>query len=266
MAEEAKKPWFHFRTLSRDVVGHLIAYALIGIGSLLLSLIASVKISDVLLLSSGERAILIIAVCTLVSGLLLYFILRKRKRKNIPQFLPTKSDFYVLEKEFTHEYLEKEKIKHTRRWKLRAVRDGVSSFTDKFFWTGHTYTFRSTIDEHRVISAGNRNLFDIYIYQFDRVLKNGQEISIEVEWILEGKHKHFVSTPIEEPTDLLIMKIIFPHEWNITKVLLDESGTLASKVPDSQKEVALERGMYKWAISNPKLLHHYEIKWNLNNK
>lgn len=261
MSEEKRRRLLDLSDLPSKIIVSLVIHILVAIGLYLFSLVIAVKISDLLEFSHTEKLTLVISFSLLVFGAIFYFF-RRRYRKNIPQFNAMPSDFEVLEKEFTHQYLEKEKIIHTRRWKLRALREGLSEFKDKYFWTGGKSEMKTTKEDHRVTPNGTINLYDYYIYHFDRVLKRNDIIEIEVQWVLYGPHKCFMSTPIEEPTGKLILTIIFPIEWNIKRIFKIISTLQASKVSD-QTEVEIKNGTYTWTVSNPKLAHHYEFKWTL---
>jgi len=263
MSQSQEKPrrLFNFSELPSKIVVTLVIHILLALTTYLISLFAAIRASYLFKLSHFEMLLLIVAVSLLVLAVIFYFF-RHRYAKNIPQFDATFSDFDVIEKEFTHQYLEKEKIIHTRRWKLKALRNGLDNFKDKFFWTGGKWEIKCNKEDHRITPNGNINLYEYYIYHFDRVLKKNDIIEIEVEWVLVGPHKWFMSTPIEEPTERLVLNIIFPLEWNIKKVHKIISTLQASKISD-QTEVELKHGNYSWAVKKPKLLHHYELKWAL---
>jgi hypothetical protein len=256
-----RKKFLDIRELPSKIIITIIIHILTAIGGELISVFAAIKIANILRLSATEKWLLITAISALVLAFIFYMF-RKRYAKNIPQFDATLPDFDVLEREFTHQYIEKEKIIHTRRYKVRALRNGLEIFYDKFFWTGGKSVYKTTKEGHRITPNGNRNLYEYYIYHFDRSLKKGDIIEMEVEWELYGPHKCFMSTPIEEPTEKLIMTIIFPLEWNMKKIIRVSSGIQASKIP-SESEVELKQGRDTWIIPEPKLFHHYEMKWIL---
>jgi hypothetical protein len=262
MAEKEKKSIFSFSEMSQKLLISYILHILSSLGGFLLSTFTAVKVSEILELTSFQKIIVISAVICLSIALIIY-IFRLKYKKNTPQFEAINSDFEVLEKEFTHEYLEREKIKHIRKWTLKAQRNGLTSFSDKYFWTGGAHTVRLTNDDYKYVPLGDRNLYNIYACYFDRTLKKGEIVEVEVEWELNGPHKCFFSTSIEEPTEKLIMNIIFPREWNISKAVIDVAAIQGPKIPSSQKNVTLNNGAYKWDIHKPKLAHCYEVKWAL---
>lgn len=248
------------KKIPAKIVVQLIMYIIGQIGIAILTGISSFKITELLKFNFTQSVLIAVAVTLIVSAIL-FFLLKRKYKKFQPYFEITFPDFYILEKEYVHEYLEKERIRHIRRLKLKSMRDGLNSFNDKFCWTGESYTIKAIPRGHRVLEAGTKNLFHCYIYQFDRVLKKNDTILIETEWMLKGKHKYFFSNPIEEPTGLLKMKIRFPEEWGVDKVMCDISPLLGAKIPLEQIKRTLTRGEYVWEVKDPKLYHCYEISW-----
>lgn len=258
-----KKPSF-FRELSGKVLVSLITHVLLASGLLLMTWVGTLRAGELFSFSPLQQTLLTVSAVLLVLGAAGYFFYR-RYSKHVPRFDRPAFDFYVLEKEFTHEYLDPLCIRHTRRWVVKALRNGLDAFPDKYCWSGERAEMQATIEGHRVIKSGFRNVFTLYQYQFGRALKKGSTVEIEVQFMLYGTHKYFISTPIEEPTDTLFMTIIFPPHWGVRKVMLDIapiSGSKKNARPEEEAEVV--RGRYKWVVQKPKLMHHYEMKWHLN--
>ena len=177
-----------------------------------------------------------------------------------------KTDFEILEKVITHEYTSKDKLIHRRKFRLLALKDGLESYFDKFFWSGDDFTMRTEISGHQVALNGKISLYDRYEYKFGKKLQKNEEIEIEVIWELNNSSQKaipFFSTTIEEPTRVLIMILKITPSMGVNKVVCYTSSTVGAKQPIESEELNTDRdGDYSWKIENPKLLHYYEINWS----
>jgi len=194
-------------------------------------------------------------------AILIFILLFQRLNRHIPNFPVIESDFQILEEEITHKIISKTEYIHTRRYKLKAKRNGLGRYTDKFMWTGGDFEISSGDDQHTVLMSRKLNVFDTYIIDFDRTYNKNEIIEAVVEWKLFGEGRPFISTQIEEPTNKLIMNVVFGTGVGVSKVTFDENYIQAAKRTLKHIQLELKNNCASQTINNPKLLHLYEINW-----
>ncbi len=197
----------------------------------------------------------------ILAAVLIFIILYQRLNKNMPNFPVIESDFQILEEEITHKVIKKTEYIHIRRYKLKAKRNGLARYTDKFLWTGDNFEIYSGDDIHTVILSKKINVFNTYIIDFDRTYNKNDIIDATVEWKLYGEGRPFISTQIEEPTNKLIMNVEFNKDLNIKQVTFDECYIQAAKRTLKHIDLEIKNYCVSQTINNPKLLHTYELNW-----
>jgi hypothetical protein len=210
-----------------------------------------------------ELGLMIIILVFIVS--LSSYIIYRRRNKKLPDFNPIDCNFQMLREERVHRWLNKTEYIHKRRYTLKALRTGLTSYKDKFQWTGIEYTLSGGTKDYTVERVEtSKNVFDQYIFKFKTPLNKGDVIEVEATWKAKGPAKPFFSTTIEEPTDLLVMSVMLFMESNIKEVNCEIESYKGARVPNEIKKEKLNSdGEFIWQIKNPKLLHHYEINWNI---
>ena len=209
--------------------------------------------------------VLAAVVVVLLIGIASYIIYR-RSNKRLPHFDVMDCNFKMLKEERVHKWTDVDNYTHIRRYKLKALKGGLTNYTDKFQWTGSEYTLAGGNHKYKVIKQEDtKNVFDVYDFKFTTPLKKGDEIEVEARWTAKGPAKPFFSTTIEEPTDLLVMTVMLYPGSGVTKINCDIESYKGARVPlVSQEETLNSDGEYTWSIPNPKLLYHYEINWKLS--
>ena len=198
--------------------------------------------------------------------LLILFLIR-RFSSTIPHYPRVRPKFLILEKEIIFEYRSKTKMTYRRRYKLQALRDDLSTFQDKYRWTGSgTATLSTAIPEHRVQDTERLNVWQFYEVNFGRALQRGEIIEIEVVWQLEDpeeKAVHFCSATVDEPTKLLTMTLRIPPELGVRTVQQEVAMSIGARHIIQSESANLNRmGELSWRINKPRLLHYYEIRWD----
>ncbi|MDB5225988.1 MAG: hypothetical protein JWN78_181 [Bacteroidota bacterium] len=181
----------------------------------------------------GEYKWWIFALLICISTII-FINLYKRYNQFIPSFSKFDFNFLLLEYELTHVYIERYKLLHRRRYKIKALKNGLEAYTERFLWSGGKYEMKNLNKAQQLIELGNENLFTQYQVKFNHTLKRGDIEEVELEWILYDEDKKalpFVSTPIKEPTELLIINIEFPLHFKITDVESEVSYSQGSKIP-----------------------------------
>jgi hypothetical protein len=258
--QNSEKNWLNaFKNLQLSVIAEIIAGLIVVV---ITTTLAPKIFSSLANFTILEKTLLGLLIATIL-GFVVYNFRRIRNRY-IPNFGSVDFDFEIIEKEITHRYLSQNKLVHKRKWILKALRNGLTFYTDRFNWTGGNSIMRTDINGHQVIKTGTKNVFDEYNYKFHRALNKNEIIEIEVIWELdnnESKAIPFFSTPINEPTHLLKMNFEIPPTLGVKKVVCEICGTSAQKILKTS-EVELDReGKYTWRVPNPKLFHQYEVNW-----
>lgn len=193
------------------------------------------------------------------------YIIYRRSNKRLPHFDTMDCNFKMLKEERVHKWIDKDNYIHKRRYKLKALKGGLTNYTDKFQWTGTEYKLSGGNHEYTVkLQDDSKNVFDVYDFKFTTPLKKGDEIEVEAMWTAKGPAKPFFSTTIEEPTDLLVMTLMLYPGCGVTKINCDTESYKGARVPIvSKKETLNSDGEFIWQVKNPKLLYHYEINWKV---
>lgn len=208
---------------------------------------------------------LMISTSVLIILIVSYLIYRK-KNKRIPIYAPIECDFHVIREERVHKWLNETDYIHKRRYELKALRNGLTEYVDKFQWTGKEYSL-SGGDRYYSIEEDkqSRNVFTVYHFKFQRPMKKGETIRLEATWTAKGPAKPFFSTTIEKPTDTLVMSVMLFPESGVTEVNCEECSNIGAMLPiDNTIQKLNSDGEYVWELK-PKILHHYEINWTENN-
>jgi len=213
-------------------------------------------------------------VLTIVFFIVLFIVfIAGLKRKYILCPRP-RSDFKLLEKEIAYKYLDEKHMEYTKRLRLKALRSGLDRYPDRYSWTGSgTVNLRTSIDNQDVKLTKRRNVWQLYDVYFGRPLNKGEEIEVKVIWNLYDEKSTalpFASSTVEEPLDLLKIKIILPDKLKPQYASCVTTLSLGGvKTPISSFEKPFnEKGEneVEWIIKKPKLLHTYEISWEIKYK
>lgn len=201
-----------------------------------------------------------------MSGLI-FIVLYQRYYRYRPTFPALDFDFRIIEKEISYEYKDKTHITYRKRCLLKSLRDNLDVYYDKYHWTGlGRIDVKSAIKEHQYRETVNKNVWRFYEIRLQKSLKRGEEIETELIFDLEdidNKAVPFLSATIEEPTDLLLMSISLPHSLGVREATCESSTGIGARRPFLSKTVPIDRnGQVKWSIKEPRLLHHYEVRWS----
>lgn len=215
---------------------------------------------------TGLEITLMVTICIVVIVVISYVVYR-RSNKKLPIYNPLECDFKMIREERIHRWLNENDYVHKRRYTLKSLRNGLTEYVDKFQWTGTEYTLTGGTSDYTIEKdVCTKNVFNLYHFKFTTALKKGDEIEVEATWKAKGPAKPFFSTTIEEPTDILVMCVQLYPESGIKEVNCEIESYKGAKWPNEKKKEKLDSdGEYRWTVKNPKLLHHYEINWQLNN-
>ena len=210
---------------------------------------------------------LMVALSALVIAIFAIMLYRASNNAR-PSFTIIETDSNLITKEVVHRWITYDSLIHSRKFTVKSNRNGLREFSDKFAWTGDDYEMRQGEGEYRLeLSDKRRNIFNQYLFKFGKMLNKNETIRIEANWTLTNRSRKaapFVSTTIEEPTELLVIELELNPEFGVKKVNLETSGYKGAKIPFGEEIVELDsNGRFEWRIERPKLLHHYEINWEM---
>ncbi len=256
----------YFKELSFKLAVELSKWILLAIVGVIISYITPILLTNRFIVLSEFKILTYIVVVSVM--IIIFIILYQKYNKFRPNLPRIDSHFLILERELTHIWHNENVIEHKRRFVLQALQHGLDNYTDKFVWTGGDFKIKSGIIQHKVNLIEKRNFFDIYEVKFDKVLRKGDIIEIEIVWDLynnDKKARPYFSVTIEEPTKNLILNLGIDPKFNVKEILTETSYVRGSKIPLNYKTIKLDReGKAKWEINNPKLLYTYEIKWKFH--
>lgn len=207
----------------------------------------------------------------IIVGLILFSLIEgvaeifRRFNKLQPRFPKVDAEFEILELRLIYDHREKNKMVYTKRKKLRALRNGMKAYEDRYNWTGKGLDVFKCINSLQTIAkTERRSTWQFYEVKFHKTLRKGAEIDVDVEWILEDledKAIPFMSATIEEPTKLLSLKVIFPEGLKVDSVIEEEAPFIGSKNPFYNEEKKVVGKEHEFKPKKVNLLHHYELRW-----
>ena len=197
----------------------------------------------------------------------LFLILYQKLSRFHPTFPRLDFDFHILEKEISYEYKDKSRMVYRKRVLVKALRNSLDAYYDKYQWTGSgNVKISSAIKEHQFRETIRKNVWQFYEIRFQKTLSKKETMETELIWELEDtamKAVPFFSATIEEPTDFLKLNLSLPAELGVKELTCEISSGIGAKKPFSSKTIQLDRnGKATWEIRKPKLLYHYEMKWS----
>jgi hypothetical protein len=176
-------------------------------------------------------------------------------------------DFEQIEREVSFRYGSSGEYAYRKRILLRALRQGLDCYHDKFKWTGTTPpNIHSAIEDQAVHLTAQKAVWQIYEVRFPRTLNKGEQIETDVVFDLRDEDhsfQPFISTHIEGPTKKLTMKLQVHPALGITHAFCEISSGMGARVPYFTEEKSVDRsGQVTWPIDSPKMHHYYELRWN----
>jgi len=161
-------------------------------------------------------------------------------------------------------------MEYIKRIKLKALKAGLDRYTDKYHWTGSgKVQLTASIPGQRVVETIKRRVWQLYDVHFERPLNKGDIQETEVVWDLydeKGTAVPFASTIVEEPLDLLKIKIILPTNLAPREASCTETPSFGLSRPTSSFSKPFRRGEVEWVVKSPRLWYTYEIAWHLQRR
>ena len=203
-----------------------------------------------------------IALGTLGSLILLKVYFGYKYHEALPK---VQHDFEEVSRSISFQYLDIHHITYIKEIVLRARRQGLSSYIDKFRWTGESVPeIRSDIRGQTVRLTHQKSVWQFYQIDFDRSLNKGEAVTTRLIFhIVDQTHSFhpFISTNIEEPTKHLALELRVPPELGVTYVTCEISSCIGARVPFFTKTISVDtNGVARWE-EIPKMHHYYEMQW-----
>ena len=181
---------------------------------------------------------------------------------------PPSADVELLLKEIVYEcFPDGQTMRQRKRFRLRALRDGVSSFPDRYKWTGQgKCAVRSITPAFRVTNERKVEFWDYFDVAFPHPLRKGESVEFTVQWDLYDEKRSavpFLSTMIDFPTEHLIMKVKLPKDLAPKYAMAHEFRDYIDTLPISTQELHWNptTESLEYEVYSPKLYHKYMIRW-----
>ena len=196
-----------------------------------------------------------------------FFVYRRKRRKFRPKFDAIESDFVIEQLEIRYQWKSPHEIIYTRQYRLRALKNDVERFTDKFRWSGNGKCHvNSSVSQHKIDRHSPDSLYDRFDICFDRPYQKDQLIHTGAIWHLDDlkcESRPFISRTIYEPTEELMLTVELPAAWGIENVSIWESPCAGAKKNVKADTLLVTNGKCSWPPQKPlKLMHHYEMRWH----
>jgi len=213
---------------------------------------------------------ILVSILSIVVLLIIYRHVRE-KIKSLSlvysHFVKGRSNVKILLKEIIYQYFpDGQTMKQHKRFKLRALQDGVESFTDRYKWTGTGKCIVKSLSHNfEVVNERKEEFWNYFDVQFPSPLKEGEEADFVIEWDLFDEKKtavRFLSTMIDFPTEHLSMQVILPDNLTQNKAFCcSEYRNYLDRVPIRKTELQRNSATksINYEIPKPKLYHKYLI-------
>jgi hypothetical protein len=193
-------------------------------------------------------------------------LVRTLNRRHVPRYPRLDFEFHLVSKELTYTRQPDGRVQYRRRWRARALKNGLDTFTDKYHWTGTTPTAPTpAIKGQQVYVTIRKNVWQYYEVRLPHTLNKGDLIDIEVAWRLDDADRAavpFISTTIEDPTDLLTITATFHPQDLIGAVTAETSSGIGAKRPFMSRLLPVDsEGRAAFTVAQAQLFHHYELRW-----
>jgi hypothetical protein len=181
---------------------------------------------------------------------------------------PKEDEVELLSKEIVYEYASDGRTMCQRkRLHIRALRNGVPHFTDRYSWTGNgTCDIRSLTPGFIINNQRKQEIWNYFDINFPHPLRIGQEADFTIEWELfdeKGVAIPFLSTMIDRETKHLLLRVILPPELAPTRAYCYEFANYIETLPETTQEIKWSQATrsLSYDVPHPKRNHKYLIRW-----
>jgi hypothetical protein len=179
-------------------------------------------------------------------------------------------DVEILRKEIVYEYLpDGQSIFQRKHIKLRALKNNVKIFEDRYRWTGNgKCILRSKTSGFEITNQlkDEEGIWDYFDVAFPRALHTGDTAEFTIEWELfdeQAQAKTFLSAMIDRETEYLLLQVNLPSELAPTSAYFCEYENFIDKEPLFVERLNWSPATrsLKYEIHNPVKYHQYFIRW-----
>jgi hypothetical protein len=151
---------------------------------------------------------------------------------------------------------------------IEALHDGVQSYPDRYIWTGTPGTLRvfTRTPGFKIVNQRKDEIWNLFDISFPYPLQKGQRVEFTTEWSLFDDKRTaipFLSTPIDFPTDHLILRIVIPIAKRPIRATAHRYTTYIDQVPIEAKELQYntDTQSLEYDVVSPALKSKYMIRW-----
>ncbi len=178
--------------------------------------------------------------------------------------------YQILEKHLRYQYHGDRRATQVKRFRIEALRDNVTSFRDRYKWSGAGKCDLSLVTPGARLSGPYKTRepegapWDVYEVQFDPPLARGEVRDIEIRWDLydeAGQARTFYATTISVPTKYLRIEIPLHRPPLGVKGVVLPSDPDADPIEVSDLRADTGTNTISWEVKQPRLRYRYLITW-----
>jgi hypothetical protein len=257
---------FDYKKITKDIaLLALVKAAATILGSLIAAFFAGNYISSLFADLQSYKFLIVGLIFLIILGVM-YMVLKSSDSQ--PEHPPVQSEFKIISRNISYNWISDNEVKYTRKFKLKAKRDGLDRYSIRWNWTGDgDFLICSKIKSHTLIHHEMITVWNVFDVHFNRSLNTSDEIEIDIEWHITNMQKKpspFCSATISEPTDELTFSLNFPQKNSVDGVVLEHMHSMSSREVIETTDHTQKNWPIDITIKKPKLLHHYQVRWTWN--
>jgi hypothetical protein len=179
-------------------------------------------------------------------------------------------EFEILERINRYTISDPGEFQYSRRYRVRAMKDRLNSFTDRYIWTGPDADLKPQPGDNVALvnishdtTLSEQTWIDII---FERKLNAGDEYEFEVHWPPMPdwpRSRPFLSSSTREPTHRIVFEVTIPQRFRQGRRAWFEVLRTASDADTfTTDECAFDDSGRLWVVHDlPKLYHCYRVRW-----
>jgi hypothetical protein len=177
-------------------------------------------------------------------------------------------DVEILLKEIVYQYFpDGYSMCQCKRLQLRALKDGVRHFTDKYRWTGYgKCTIKSLTPSYILTNERREEFWSKFDVNFPHPLRKGDDVDFTVEWHLVDTEKiavPFLAVISDDATKQISLQVILPAELAPKRAYCYEFASYMDNLPITVKEIHWSPATHRlcYDVAEPEPHHKYSIHW-----
>ena len=193
------------------------------------------------------------------------------KEKKVQESEPIVSDIKYILMDVTLKYNSEKDIQTSRKIELEVTGEPINHIEKEIIWTGSRYNSTMLVDNNNgfTVEDSTRKVSPYkYRLLFNKNVMKGEKVSYSLITSVSDESKEmqpFLSHTVKNPTDNLILKIMFPPGKikNVEMQIYRASGREIKMGKPEELERKTEEGfdVYVYTVSQAELLYTYCIQW-----